>query len=319
MDQGKEVNCLDGKCDLTGRKFGKLTVLGKAGESQDHYRVWRCRCDCGKEILVNTKRLKSGTVTNCGCIPRTTARRGKIAEDLSGRRFGELTVLHRVENKNGRTCWMCRCDCGKEKTVTARDLKAGKVKSCGCRIYDRKYNQVDLSGRTFGRLTAIEPTEGRDRKGSVYWRCICICGNEMEVTEDALTQGNVKSCGCLRMENQKQISYRLHRIDGTCVEILEKRKYRKDNSSGFRGVFKTKEGKYRANIGFKRQRFYLGSYTEYQDAVKARMDAERVIHDGFLKAYYKWKKKSEENPEWAKEHKLKFDVIKENGKLIIVE
>ena len=276
---------MGGKCDLTGRKFGKLTVVEKTGETQEHYRVWRCRCDCGEEILVNTKRLKNGTVTNCGCIPKATARRGRTAEDLSGRRFGSLTVLYRVENRNGRTCWMCRCDCGKKKTVTARDLKAGKVKSCGCRTHDGEGNRVDLSGKLFGRLTAVEPIARRDRKGSIYWRCVCSCGNETEVTEDCLVQG----------------------------------KYRKDNSSGFRGVFKTKEGKYRVNIGFKRQRFYLGSYTEYQEAVKARMDAEKVIHDGFLKAYYEWKRKAEQNPEWAKEHKLKFDVVKENGKLIVIE
>ena len=310
---------MGGKCDLTGRKFGKLTVVGKTGETQEHYRVWRCRCDCGEEILVNTKRLKNGTVTNCGCIPKATARRGRTAEDLSGRRFGSLTVLYRVENRNGRTCWMCRCDCGKKKTVTARDLKAGKVKSCGYRTHDGEGNRVDLSGKLFGRLTAVEPIARRDRKGSIYWRCVCSCGNETEVTEDCLVQGNVMSCGCLKRENQKRISGRLHRVDGTCVEILEKRKYRKDNSSGFRGVFKTKEGKYRVNIGFKRQRFYLGSYTEYQEAVKARMDAEKVIHDGFLKAYYEWKRKAEQNPEWAKEHKLKFDVVKENGKLIVIE
>ena len=48
--------------------------------------------------------------------------------------------------------------------MTAHDLKAGKVKSCGCMIHDRDYNRVDLTGRRFGRLTAMWPTAKRDRK-----------------------------------------------------------------------------------------------------------------------------------------------------------
>lgn len=176
---------MSNQCDLTGQRFGKLTVLEKTEQTENRYRLWRCRCDCGNEILVNTKRLKAGTVKDCGCVPKTTARRGCIAEDLSGHKFGYLTALYQVENRNGRTCWMCRCDCGKEKPVTYKDLKAGKVKSCGCRSHNGN-KQVNLAGRTFGRLTAIEPTHRRDRKGSVYWKCICSCGNETEVTEDCI-------------------------------------------------------------------------------------------------------------------------------------
>ena len=48
--------------DLTGQKFGELTVLERTKERQDGYCVWRCRCSCGKEILVNTKRLQRGTM-----------------------------------------------------------------------------------------------------------------------------------------------------------------------------------------------------------------------------------------------------------------
>lgn len=54
--------------------------------------------------------------------------------------------------------------------------------------YERKQSgkMKDLSNRRFGRLTAEFPTERRDHKGSVYWSCRCICGNQVEVTEDGL-------------------------------------------------------------------------------------------------------------------------------------
>ena len=66
-------------------------------------------------------------------------------------------------------------------------------------------------------------------------------------------------------------------VDGTCVEMLEKRKHRSDNTSGFRGVYQLRNGKYRATIGFKGKRFYIGTFVDYQDAVQARQEAESTI------------------------------------------
>ena len=130
-----------------------------------------------------------------GCIPKTTARKGNVAEDLAGRRFGKLVVMKRAENKNSRVRWLCQCDCGNQKVCTAQQLKAGHVTSCGCRVNAKNVNYKDLSGTRFGRLTALYPTLERDKKGSIKWKCICDCGNEHFVTEDALVNGNVQSCG----------------------------------------------------------------------------------------------------------------------------
>ena len=48
----------------------------------------------------------------------------------------------------------------------------------------------DLSGQKFGLLTAMYPTERRDHRGSVYWHCVCECGNEIDVSAGALLDGN---------------------------------------------------------------------------------------------------------------------------------
>ena len=172
---------------------------------------------------------------------------------------------------------------------------------------------TDLRGRRFGRLTAEYPTERRDHKGSVYWHCRCDCGGETEATEDGLVFGNNLSCGCLKRENQKRVSQQLHRIDGTCVEWLEKRKSRKDNTSGFRGVYRMKNGRYRVTIGFKGDRFYLGTYSTMEEAVQVRKEAESEIHDAFVELYHSWRKRASQDPEWEKENPLIFRVIKEPG------
>lgn len=47
----------------------------------------------------------------------------------------------------------------------------------------------DLSEQKFGLLTAIYSTERRDHRGSVYWHCVCECGNEIDVSAGALMDG----------------------------------------------------------------------------------------------------------------------------------
>ncbi len=172
------------------------------------------------------------------------------------------------------------------------------------------HNVSDLTGRRFGRLTALYPTERRDKKLSVYWHCRCDCGNETEVTADGLVHGNYKSCGCLRRERQQNLHKQLHLVDGTCLEILEHRKTRSDNTSGFRGVNRLKNGKYRVSIGFKGKRFHLGVYNTYEEAVSVRLAAEKQIHGGFVEAYSLWEKKAEADPQWGKEHPCIFEVEK---------
>lgn len=58
----------------------------------------------------------------------------------------------------------------------------------------------DVSGQRFGRLVAIAQTNER-KNGSVVWRCMCDCGNEVFMTLDVLQKKTTKSCGCVRKEN----------------------------------------------------------------------------------------------------------------------
>ncbi len=54
--------------DLTGKKFGYLTVLGATDQRSHRYVVWRCVCKCGKEIEVPSTSLIEGNTTSCGCL-----------------------------------------------------------------------------------------------------------------------------------------------------------------------------------------------------------------------------------------------------------
>lgn len=61
---------------------------------------------------------------------------------------------------------------------------------------------VDITNQKFYRLTALYPTNKRDRDRSVIWHCRCECGNEVDVSGKRLRQGNTKSCGCLNTETR---------------------------------------------------------------------------------------------------------------------
>ena len=52
--------------------------------------------------------------------------------DITGKRFGRLTVVSRAESKNSKTFWDCICDCGKSAKVHIYNLTIGKTQSCGC-------------------------------------------------------------------------------------------------------------------------------------------------------------------------------------------
>lgn len=64
-----------------------------------------------------------------------------------------------------------------------------------------KYENVDLSGQKFNRLTAIQIVPGTRTK----WICKCDCGNTKEIYAGYLIRGLWKSCGCLEKENRKNL------------------------------------------------------------------------------------------------------------------
>lgn len=51
-----------------GQRYGRLTIIESAGEDKYQSKLWKCRCDCGNEIITASNRLGSGTTRSCGCL-----------------------------------------------------------------------------------------------------------------------------------------------------------------------------------------------------------------------------------------------------------
>lgn len=72
---------------------------------------------------------------------------------------------------------------------------------------------LDLSGKRFGRLVALEPV-GTSKHHRVIWRCKCDCGGVKDVESNSLVQGRTKSCGCISKEIRA--SGNMRRTHGGC-------------------------------------------------------------------------------------------------------
>ena len=173
-----------------GYRVGMITVEGKTTERKNGYMVWQCRCDCGKEIKLDTRCLQRRTVTDCGCT--SVVRPGML--DLTGQRFGKLVCLRLYggTDSQGSTQWLCQCDCGNTCVTSIHLLRAGYKKSCGCLSHPPIKDYV---GKRFGQLTVIE--YAGKRNGMHHWKCLCSCGKEIVVGQALLQTGKTTNCGCL--------------------------------------------------------------------------------------------------------------------------
>lgn len=261
-----------------GSKVGSLTVEAPTEARKGGYTVWRCRCACGGEILLDTRCLQRGTVTDCGC--QTRVRPGQ--NDLTGRRFGRLVCLEPTEGRRygGGVVWRCRCDCGKTCLAVSTQLTKGYKKSCGCLGHPPLKDYV---GQRFGMLTVTAYAGKQD--GMHRWKCRCDCGQETVVGQTLLQSGKTKSCGCL----QRQIyAENLKLVDGTSATLLEALQKRTTScsNSGYLGVYReAKSGKWAAQITFKGRQYHLGVYDRLEDAIQARRRGEEM-HTDFLEWYH---------------------------------
>ena len=131
------------------------------------------------------------------------------ALNLSGQRFGRITVLKRNSSKPpGATWWDCLCDCGNTKVLRGSLLVSGNTRSCGCLEAENRTNNVtrhkakaeDYLGKKVGRITVTKVYTERQK---VRVHGSCDCGNPWKGVLTTLIKGRIQSCGCLIGESAK--------------------------------------------------------------------------------------------------------------------
>lgn len=189
--------------------------------------------------------------------------------NLIGQRFGRLTVIERIESKRNYAMWKCLCDCGNYTDSRTGDLIKGRKSSCGCLQKEIASNNkfIDISGKEFGKLTAIEPI-GKSKHNEIIWKCKCVCGKQAEATGINLRRGNTKSCGCLK--------------NG----LLSKYEIKDISSENCENTVKENERLYRIWIGVKTRCYNTNSANYKYYGAKGIIVCNEWLHD--FQAFYDW-------------------------------
>ena len=231
------------------------------------------------------------------------------AEDLTGQKFGRWTVISQGPSTSGReTRWWCKCDCGNPELRLVRrgGLKNGTSKSCGCLQKEiassmkKKRNQYDLSGEYGVGFTTMPDSYGRyefyfDKEDYDKIKNYCWYFNQRDYLQATNTDTayinkkrvlmhqlilpisglkNVpdhihgeKSKNDNRKENLREVSVSKNAMNA---------QIRSNNSTGVTGVsWNKRTKKYRAFIQKEGTNYYLGSFINFDDAIKARKEAEK--------------------------------------------
>lgn len=103
--------------DLTGNRFGRLTVIERAKNDKFKHSQWLCECDCGTKIIVSLSHLRTGYTKSCGCLKKEIA---KEVHTKHGKSYDPLYIVwcgmiyrctnpnhHSYKNYGGRGVSVC--------------------------------------------------------------------------------------------------------------------------------------------------------------------------------------------------------------------
>ena len=133
------------------------------------------------------------------------------------KKFGKLLVECPVwvqgmttEPQSTNAIWLTHCDCGNDYCISMqwirKELKKGLIPDCGCG--EREEWSKKYIGKTYNYLTILERDEEYKKKinpknANAYYKCRCKCGKIISGRINAIVSGEIKSCGCMKEEQDK--------------------------------------------------------------------------------------------------------------------
>lgn len=232
-----------GPKDIAGMKFGLLTAVEPTGEKNRKDYIWRCICDCGKELECTATRLLSGNTLSCGCL-----RKGHFK---AANMYIDGTSLRQSINEQ---IFSTRSESGYTGVTTKRGLwKAyitykGRYYSLGCYTELEDAVKARAQGKELVRQDASEllSTYEQMHKG------------EPEPPSQPSAKEAHRNSGPMQPDKPRQPVIRTN------------------NTSGCTGVHR-KRGKWEAKITYNNVTYHLGNFTSFESAVAARKEAEELL------------------------------------------
>lgn len=218
---------------------------------------------------------------------------GKLI-DLTGQRFGRLLILSKdQENKNGQARWLCKCDCGNEKVIVGTYIRSGLTQSCGCLNREISSKIHSTHGQTQGSTTSKKIITS-EYQAWLAMKKRCAATNRKDSKHYALRGISVSPRWINSFENfledvglRPSPNHSIDRIDvngnyepgnvkwsDRTEQALNKRVYSR-SISGCKGVTWSKtHSKWWARINVNGKRIHIGYFTDIDEAIEARKQAE---------------------------------------------
>lgn len=229
-------------------------------------------------------------------------------KDLTGKKFKQLTVIkqfpdHYTSGGNKVHKWLCECDCGRDKNIvcSTNDLTSGKRWRCTYCVRDdaakrmknknKKYNTYDLSG-DYGIGYTINTNEEFWFDLEDYDKIKDYCWHKHH--KYFIAKIDDKSIGLHKvvmndLENKYDIDHiktenkfdnrKLNLRKTTRQQNNSNHKLFKNNTSGVSGVrWHSRDNVWESWIKVNYENIYLGRYTDFDDAVRARKQAEEKYY-----------------------------------------
>lgn len=213
--------------------------------------------------------------------------------DISGKRFGRLTVMRPEDISGTRTKWLCQCDCGIQKIVRQDHLEKGETLSCGC-IRDEKIGALNKRKNKYvivGNIVEFATFAGH--KFTIDLRDLDLVCNfcwHKSNTGYFVTHINRKITQIHRLlldppedmyvdhvNRDKSDNRRCNLRVCTQSENSRNQGVSKLSVTGVTGVTITAEKTYYAYIANK----YIGKYKNIDEAIVARLSAEKELYGEF--------------------------------------
>lgn len=183
-----------------GEKIGHLTFLNRV-ESPKGRPMANFMCECGNEFVTRIETAKSGATKSCGCKTKELLRNRTKYKD--GQKFGDITLLHRVESNPGTPKGLFLCFCGVEFETRISAVVSGHTKSCSCFYSETRPKPTFFEvGQKIGTCFYIADAATKyDSPRRATFKC--HCGNYFITAIQSLINGTTKSCGCQTIELQR--------------------------------------------------------------------------------------------------------------------
>jgi len=173
--------------DLVGKRFGKLVVLN-LHHTDKKRKFWECICDCGNKCVKNGNYLTIGHTKSCGCL-------AKIG-DITGKKFGKLTVISFSHKEKTRSWFLCKCDCGNECYKSSQQLLNQGIFSCGCAHIEHVHNKLNNECVENTNLKLLRNTEKIYRNNTSGVRGVKRIGKTNKFRATISFQGKIIHLGC---------------------------------------------------------------------------------------------------------------------------